>query len=302
MKFPVGEVPVLTVALPVFNGGNVLEQAVRSVLNQSWSNWELLLLDDGSTDNAIERLAFLNDPRIVVVRDGRNRGLASRLNQAIDMAKGEYFARMDHDDISHQERFLRQITFLNAHPHIDLLATQCLTMDECGRLVGRLPCLVNHVDICRRPWQGFYMAHPSWMGRTEWFRRHFYQDPAPYCCEDQELLLRAHYSSVFHTLPENLLSYRVRNRTAWKKLFLTRVSMCKMKILHFLGRKELANVFLSLIVDLARIFCDGYWEVHHKLGLQPKGGIWTPPSPQECQEWEGVIKKIKSPVERSNRN
>ena len=73
---------LVTVALAVLNGGEALQHAVRSIINQSWPHWELLLLDDGSTDEAIDRLPFLADPRIVVIRDGQNLGLASRLNEA----------------------------------------------------------------------------------------------------------------------------------------------------------------------------------------------------------------------------
>ena len=109
-SLPDGE-PRVTVALAVLNGGEALKHAICSVINQSWPHWELLLLDDGSTDEAIGRLPFLYDPRIVVIRDGQNLGLSSRLNQAIDIAKGEYVARMDHDDICHPERFARQVAF-----------------------------------------------------------------------------------------------------------------------------------------------------------------------------------------------
>jgi glycosyltransferase involved in cell wall biosynthesis len=289
---------LVTVALAVFNGGEVLEHAVRSVMNQSWPHWELLLLDDGSTDEAINRLPFLADPRIVVIRDGQNLGLSYRLNQAVDLAKGQYFARMDHDDISHPERFARQVAFLDKHSEVDLLATQCLTMDEQERLIGKLPSAIKHSDICRRPWQGFYMAHPSWMGRTKWFRRNVYQNPAPYCCEDQELLLRAHYSSCYHTLPEYLLAYRIPTRTSWKKRFRTRISMGKMKVRHFLNREEPINSLLSVLVELVRLGCDGWKGICHRLLLPTNLGQSTIPTQEERQEWEALISEIKASSER----
>jgi glycosyltransferase involved in cell wall biosynthesis len=300
MKFPTNQKPMVTVALAVLNGGAVLELAVRSILKQSWQHWELLLLDDGSTDGAIERLPFLTDPRITVVRDGKNRGLASRLNQAVDMAKGKYFARMDHDDISHPERFARQIAFLEGHLEVDLLATQCLTMDELERITGGLPSAIDHAQICRRPWQGFYLAHPSWMGRTEWFRHNVYKDPAPYCCEDQELLLRAHYFSCYHTLPENLLAYRMRNHTPWRKRFRTRVVMGKMKVWHFLARMELVNALLSGLIELARISYDGWEEFRYRLSLPAKVVSGSIPTQEECLEWEVLITALKVSAERSN--
>ena len=294
--------PFLTVGLSVLTGGVFLETAVRSVLNQKFQSWGLLIIDDGSTDGAIDRLYSLADPRIMIVRDGLNRGLSARLNQAVSMAKGKYFARMDHDDICHPERFARQIAFLEEHPEVDLLATQCLTMDEQERLTGVLPSAINHADICRRPWQGFYMAHPSWMGRTEWFRRNVYQDPAPYCCEDQELLLRAHYSSRYHTLPERLLAYRVCTHTPWQKQFRTRVAMGKMQVHHFLDRGKLVNALLSGLVELVRVSYDSWKEIRHRVALPAKTGRSATPSLEERQGWEALIKVLKASVECQNSN
>jgi glycosyltransferase involved in cell wall biosynthesis len=292
--------PLVTVALPVHNGGADLEKAVRSILNQSWANWELLLIDDGSTDGCIDRLSSLSDHRIFVIRDGQNLGLASRLNQAVSMAKGEYFARMDHDDLCHPERFARQIAFLQLHPEVDLLATQCFAIDERERLVGLLPSAISHADICRRPWQGFYMAHPSWMGRVEWFRSNLYQCPAPYCCEDQELLLRAHYSSCYHTLPERLLGYRIRAYTPWRKQFRTRISMGKMKIMHFLGQGKLLDALLSGLIALVRIGYDG-WKVFCRMSSFPASiDRILVPTLEDRKHWDGVMVAINGPIELKN--
>ena len=289
----------VTVALAVLNGAPFLELALRSVLNQSWTNWELLLIDDGSTDGAIERLPFLNDPRIILIRDGRNRGLSFRLNQAIQMASGKYFARMDHDDICHPDRFTCQVNYLVEHPEVDLLATKCYSMDEQNKLIGTLPSAIKHVDICRLPWKGFYMPHPSWMGRTEWFRQNNYLSPAPYCCEDQELLLRAHYTSCYSTHPNYLLAYRAHSSIPWLKQFRTRVAMAKMQFNHFIVRREFINAVLSLICLFIRISNDTWKKVSY---------IFLPPSKKETLsseadiEWEILIKKLSSSTVYTNSN
>ncbi|MBV5327771.1 MAG: glycosyltransferase family 2 protein, partial [Chlorobium sp.] len=116
--------PLLTIAMPVFNGGPHLRMAVLSIVQQSFTDWELLLIDDGSTDGAIEELADLADSRIHVIRDGRNRGLAARLNEALGLARGYYFARMDADDISYPERFSQQLAFLKSDQSVDLLGSR----------------------------------------------------------------------------------------------------------------------------------------------------------------------------------
>ncbi len=292
--------PLVTVAMSVLNGGSLLEYAVRSVLNQSWPHWELLLLDDGSTDGAIERLPILNDPRIKVICDGLNRGLSSRLNQAVAMAKGKYFARMDHDDISHPDRLARQVAFLEANPKIDLLAAQCVTMDEQGSLLGELPYAIRHADICRRPWQGFYMAHPSWMGKTTWFRLYPYSEPAPYCCEDQELLLRAHYASCFHTYPERLLAYRVRTQTPWKKLLRTRVAMGRMQFQHFLAKRNFLHALRSKAFEVARIGIDGLRAIFRWWPFVTNADNKSKLEANNLQEWQAIISTITTKVNGSS--
>ena len=273
----------------MFNGGEQLLLSVRSILNQTFSDWELLILDDGSTDGAPERVLLLGDTRVRILRDGQNKGLAVRLNQAISLARGTYFARMDHDDICHPERLARQIQFLKSNSEIDLLATQCLAMNEQEEIVGALPIAISHDEICRRPWQGFYMAHPTWVGKTSWFQAHLYKTPAPYCCEDQELLLRASEVSRYHTLPLNLLAYRVRSRTSWEKLWRTRLDLAKVQSSYFLRRRLYGNAFLSLISGVLRLTRD-FQRRYLPLGGPAKRHFVLR---SELQAWEGLIAELK---------
>src|SRR5450830_847145 len=91
--------PLVTVAMPVYNAGKYLRLAVLSIVKQTFTDWEMLVIDDGSTDNAFDSIADIKDDRIRILRDGTNKGLAARLNEAIDLARGQYFARMDQDDV-----------------------------------------------------------------------------------------------------------------------------------------------------------------------------------------------------------
>jgi glycosyltransferase involved in cell wall biosynthesis len=246
------QIPLVTIAMPVYNGGIFLESAVRSIVEQSWKNWELLIIDDGSTDGAIDRLSFVSDERVIVLRDGKNKGLAVRLNEAILMANGKYLARMDHDDISHKERLMQQVIFLESHVDVDLLSTRCISISEDGNETGIWPFAQEHVEICKRPWVGFYMPHPSWMGRIQWFRRHLYMSPAPYCCEDQELLLRAHRVSKYHSIDDVLLLYRVREHTPLKKLWRTYWSLLKVQLGYFTQHRDFFYAWMSVCVAIAR--------------------------------------------------
>ena len=281
-------VPKISVAMPVLNGGADLRLAVESILRQTFADWELLLIDDGSSDGAIEALG-LDDPRVRLVRDGGTLGLAARLNQAIGLAQGAYFARMDADDISHPERFSRQVAFLDARPEVDLLGTRCITIDGQTRVLGSLPFAETHAEICARPWGGFYLAHPTWMGRTSWFRAHRYADPAPYYCEDQELLLRTHATSCFAALPEALFAYRVRGNLPFRKLMRIRMSWLRVQARVSMARGAWGNLVLGGAVTVARLVwgCLGVLTGTPTLRVQWRGTEKLMPS--DLQVWRGRL-------------
>ncbi len=201
----------------MYNAAETIESALRSLRWQTFSNWELILIDDGSTDDSVQRSQALADARVRLMVDGQRRGLAARLNQAIDLACGRYLARVDADDIAYPERLERQIAYLEAHQEVDLLGARMLVFGGEGVPVGLFPVATTHDAICARPYSGFYLPHPTWMGRTEWFRRWRY-DPSCGKAQDQELLLRSHAFSRFAALPEALVGYRQERVSVHKSL------------------------------------------------------------------------------------
>lgn len=248
--------PSLTVAMSVYNVGKEFRDSVISIKKQTYQDWELIIVDDGSNNDPVKFIEDLLEPRIKVVQDGNNMGLAARLNQIIDISNGSYFARMDHDDISFPERFEKQINMLKQHPELDLISTQAVFIDENNTALKLFPFKSSHSEICAKPWQGFYFAHPSWMGKTEWFRKHRYKIPAPYLCEDQELLLRTFKTSRFHTLNEVLLGYRTKKQIDWNKLRKTRKSVLKMQLNHFKQTRHFFSALLAIMVFLSRNILD----------------------------------------------
>ena len=104
----------VTIAIPVYNGESYLRDAIQSVVNQTFQDWELYLVNDGSTDGslAIMQEYALRDIRIKVIDDGQNKGLVTRLNQSIEIAVGKYYARMDADDINDFNRFEKEVEYL----------------------------------------------------------------------------------------------------------------------------------------------------------------------------------------------
>jgi glycosyltransferase involved in cell wall biosynthesis len=247
--------PLITVAMPVYNAGEYLVDAVNSIIAQTYTNWELFIIDDGSTDNAIDSIKLIKDKRIKILKDALNKGLAARLNQAIDLAQGQYFARMDQDDISMPERFKLQIDTLEANSNLDLVATRALTINSKNQIVGQLPFVSTHQQICAKPWLGFYMPHPTWMGKIEWFKKHRYALPAPYFSEDQELLLRTYKVSKFKCLDQVLLHYRVRDKINLLKAFKTRWAILKCQLKTF-NLSEIVFIGLAMIVFVLKVLKD----------------------------------------------
>lgn len=203
--------------MPVHNAQATIATAIRSILGQTYREWELLIIDDGSTDATAEAIAAFRDSRLRVVAGGGNLGLAARLNQAISIAQGSFFARMDADDIAYPLRLEAQVKFLEQHPECDLLGCGAVFFDGSGRLVGRFPLRRTHAEICSNPWRGFYLPHPTWMGRREWFARNRYSEDYRKT-QDQDLLLRTFDTSRFACLDGVLLGYRQERRTLSKLL------------------------------------------------------------------------------------
>jgi glycosyltransferase involved in cell wall biosynthesis len=209
--------PIITIAMPFYNSAATLELSIRSLLNQSYSDFELLLCDDGSDDQGLAIAHSFDDPRLVCWSDGRRLRLAARLNQCIDRARGRYLARMDADDIAYPDRLARQLAFLGTHPEVDLCSAGAMVFGKNGRPLWRFSPAEDHTGITRSPFRGFPLWHPLWMGHIEWFRRWRYEETA-WLAQDQELLLRSYRLSRFANLPEVLLGYR-RERVTFRKLF-----------------------------------------------------------------------------------
>lgn len=247
--------PRLSVILPFRNASATLCLAVRSVLKQSFGDFELLLLDDGSVDGGAALVARLHDPRIVLIRNAGAAGLASRLNQGIDLARGEYVARMDADDVCFEERFARQVAFLDAHSSIDLVGCRALVFRSDGVIVGLLPFAGSHAALCARPWRNIPLPHPGWMGRRAWFARHRYRLPEVLRAEDQELLLRAAPVSQYACLADVLLGYR-QGPYALGKTLRARRSLLGAQIGLFTARGQWREAWLALGLTLCKTAID----------------------------------------------
>jgi glycosyltransferase involved in cell wall biosynthesis len=127
--------PLVSIGMPVFNCERTLSTAIQSILNQTYANWELIIIDDGSKDKTLEIAKSFRDPRIEVINDGQNQRLPIRLNQAIALSRGKYFARMDGDDVKNS---VEAISCGNMCPSVGGLSAPAPNLDGQIRLVSKV--------------------------------------------------------------------------------------------------------------------------------------------------------------------
>jgi glycosyltransferase involved in cell wall biosynthesis len=200
--------PPVTVLLPVRNGGAHLSAALDSIFAQTFGDFELLVIDDGSTDNTPEILHAVRDPRLRVVTNTKNLGLVPTLNLGLELARGEFIARQDHDDISHPARLQRQLDFFRAQPDHVLLGTEAMQTDARGKKMFRLMRPATAESI--RWYLCFDNAfiHSTVMFRREIVRQEFGGYAPSFHSEDYALWSRIARAKPTANLPEILLDYR----------------------------------------------------------------------------------------------
>ena len=205
--------PLISVILPVYNAEKYVREAVESVLAQTFSNFELIVINDGSTDGsgAVLRELAARDTRIVLV-DRSNGGLVSALNEGINLARADLIARMDADDIAMPERFSEQYRRMSEAPHLGAVGSFILLIDADGEIVRQGHYPVSEGDVENFLEAGCPFAHPTVMMRKEavvaagGYRRAFSH------AEDYDLWLRIHeLGYALSNIPKPLLKYRVHD-------------------------------------------------------------------------------------------
>ena len=159
----------VTVLIAVYNGGEYLRQAIGDVLGQTYADFELLVVDDASTDGSADLARSFDDPRIRVLRNPANLGQAPSLNVGLAEARGAYVARLDADDRMLPERLDRQVAVLDGQPHVALVGTWVDVVDESGKLWGTLRGDIrDYTDFVAAVLVDHYpFGHPSLMYRRE---------------------------------------------------------------------------------------------------------------------------------------
>ncbi len=212
----------VTICIPFYNAESTLLDAVRSVFAQTYKEWELILIDDGSTDNSLKLAKSIVDPRVRVYSDGENRKLAARLNQATKLAKYDFIARMDADDMMSPTRIEKQIKILKHNPSIDLVSTGLCSLSDKNEIKSVRCVNDNHLITSKKLLSGGSgIVHASLLGRRAWFERNPYKE-SMIKSQDTNLWVRSFSKNDLNIvfISEPLYFYREDSNVTQKQLLL----------------------------------------------------------------------------------
>lgn len=198
------KIPLMSVLMPVYNAERYLSESIKSVLNQTFVDFEFLIIDDGSTDNSAQLIQSYADPRIRFYKNGKNLGITPSLNRGIELAQADFIARMDADDICYPDRLQKQFDFIKAHPDGALFSCGAMEVSE-----NRKPIKIEH----HCPDHYYYnLTFSNWIYHpTMVYRKEAVMSIGNYTTphsEDFELIWQISRKFKMYHQPEVLLEYR----------------------------------------------------------------------------------------------
>lgn len=271
------ENPLVSVIISTYNEEKYILESLESILSQSYTNLEIIIVDDASTDNTVNLIREKKSSKIQLYVNESNKKLAHNLNFAMGIAKGKYIARMDADDIAGQDRISEQVEYMEKHPDIDVLASFAKTFGDSS-ILKSAPC--EHEDIFAEMLFTNPICHPTVMFRTS--TMDYLYDETCAAGQDYELWARIISQKKLHVLDKVLLNYRVINRQRKAEyLQLQKQSALKARthlfyLLYDREEQDEWNQFLR-IIDI-----DAY-------DFKPKSN----------QEMEGLLQYASSMIERN---
>ena len=231
--------PMISVLMPIYNAELYVGEAIESILNQTYKNFEFIIIDDGSTDNSLNIIKSYKDDRIKLFQNDENKGLIYTLNRGLDLAQGKYIARMDSDDISLPKRFEIQVNFLEQNKNIGILGTGAKGFGVKS-FIHSYNGRVSGIDLMK----ACVIFHPTVFLRKEFFDKFNLRYSVDYkACEDYELWTRAIRFMEIYNIPDILLNYRVHT----SNISVTQSSQQNIK--SEIIRKSLVDEFIQKIAS-----------------------------------------------------
>lgn len=241
--------PTVSVVMPAYNAEKYIREAIDSILNQTYTDFEFIIINDGSTDRTKEIIQSYNDSRIVYLENKENSGIVVTLNKGLDCATGEYIARMDSDDISEKERFEKQVAFMDKNKDIGLLGTGICIFGEEIQKQNRV-FTTDSKQLKAELIFNACVAHPTVMIRREILEiNHLRYNKEFAGAEDYCLWWEIAKVSNITTLPDALLNYRIHTSQITKKKDMQYYSM-----MQKLMEQRFKDIGVSLSDDEKSVF------------------------------------------------
>ncbi len=204
------QIPMISVVMSVYNGEKYIREAIDSILNQTYSDFELIILDDGSTDQTEDIIKGYTDKRIRYTKNPGNLGLADSLNRGLELSLGKYIARMDSDDIALIDRFQKQVDYLEKHPEVILLGGQSELLNNGTVIRNEFHAPIEDEEIRLMILYHNPFLHPTVMMRGEVVRKKTLRYQNRYV-DDYDLWVRMLPYGKVHNLEDKVLKYRVHD-------------------------------------------------------------------------------------------
>ena len=234
----------VTIGLVCYNADKFLFNSINSILNQDYKNFELIITNDGSTDNTFNIINSFNDDRIKFLNYNANMGLAFRLNEQINLSRCKYFMRMDADDIMFSNRLRIQLNFLQSNQDIDVIGSYAIVFNEFNTITG-LRKSKEYFDK-KNIFFNIPFIHPSIMGKTSWFLNYEYNSNFS-GCEDLDLWFRSFNNSKFGLIKEPLLFYRDPLKLRFSIYFNRSIIIIKLLNMYFKSKDVSFFFFLKCV-------------------------------------------------------
>lgn len=247
---------LVSIIMPVYNTGDFVADSIESILSQTYRNIELIIVDDGSTDNTSEILRgyksrYPKHIRLITLK--KNIGDSQAANIGFQVRRGEFIARMDADDISHPERLIKQVEYMLKHPEIIMLGTQAEIINENGEKIGEKIFPTKHRDIYKDYATYHPMLHPSCLFRGALLpNKEFLYENGYKPNDDYYTFFKLLNHGKFANLPEKLLYYRIHSKNIslqnLKKRFYNTLKIRILAIIK-LGYKPSAKGLLAMLIQ-----------------------------------------------------
>ncbi len=230
--------PLISIVMSAYNVEEYISQAIESILCQTFKDFELIIIDDHSTDNTLGIIKDFvkKDPRIKIVNNRKNLKIAASLNKGIKLSKSEIIARMDPDDIAHPDRLRRQFNFLRNNPNIAVVGSNILVINPEGKLISKREYPTTSKELKKVMFKYSPFAHPVIMFRKKVFDEFGGYDMKTVPCEDIALWFKIGSKYEFASIKKPLLKYR---------LIKTSGSHSNLKRLELIGLKLKINSVLK---------------------------------------------------------